>query len=188
MINKKLKVFIMVLVTLIIASFIIIVGLYMGGFRFDKIEGSIDSMSTKCLESSLKDGGSVSLDKVVPISDEDGKKTTPYTYKIKNNCKRDVEYFVTLNVMEGSNMDNLSKIKINLNGSSIIEPKYVGTLEEVQLTGDGSKGVIKAYKLDDGLVKPGEEKSFELRQWIDYGVTKIEGSIITKISVKQFEN
>ena len=85
-------------------------------------------------------------------------------------------------------MDNLSKIKINLNGSSIIEPKYVGTLEEVQLTGEGSKGVIKAYKLDDGLVKPGEEKSFELRQWIDYGVTKIEGSLITKISVKQFEN
>ena len=188
MINKKLKIFIMVLVTLIIASFIIIGGLYLGGFKFNKIEGSIDSMSTKCLQSSLKDNGSVMLEKGVPISDEEGKNTSPYTYTITNNCKRDIEYFTVFNIMEGSNLDNLSKIKINLTGSTIIEPKFIGLLEEIQLTGEGSKGVIKAYKLDGGTIKPNEQKSFELRQWIDYGVTKIEGSVITKISVKQFEN
>ena len=188
MINKKLKIFIMVIVTLTIASFVIVGGLYLGGFRFDKIEGSIDSMSTKCLKSSLKDNGSVLLDKSIPISDEEGKNTNPYTYTIKNNCKRNIEYFTVLNIMEGSNIDNLSKIKINLTGSTVIEPKFIGLLEEIQLTGEGSRGVVKAYKLDSGTITPNEQKSFELRQWIDYGVTKIDGSIITKISVKQFEN
>lgn len=188
MINKKLKIFILVLIALIISFSIIIGGLYIGGFRFDNVKGSIDSMSSKCLKSSLKDGGSVNLEKSVPISDEAGKVINPYAYTIKNNCKNDVEYFVTINVMEGSNIDNVSKVKVFLSGSSVLEPQLIGTLQEVQLTGESNKNVIKAYKLDEGPIKPGEEKTFELRQWIDYSVTKIDGSLITKISVKQFQN
>ena len=185
--NKKLKLTIVILSVIIISCIIIIIGLIRGGFNFKSVSGSIDNMSTQCLSYTLSDKGNLSVEKAVPITDEEGKTLTPYKYEIENKCKREVDYFVVLNVMEGTNESNLSKVKIYLTGNTTIGPLIENTLQEVQNVDSNIKDVLKSYKLDEGILKVGERKSFELRTWIDHDVTSIEGSVINKIAIKQFE-
>ena len=184
--NKKTKLVIVILIVIIISGSAIIAGLIKGGFDFQNLSGSIDNVATKCLESTLSDNGNLSVSEAVPISDEKGMKTDPYVYTIENKCKRDVEYFVVLNAMKGTNIDNLSKIKVYLTGPTIIGPVMENTLMEVQNVDNSGQDTLKSYKLDEGTLKVGEKKSFELRTWIDHDVTNIEGEVINKISIKQF--
>lgn len=187
MISKKKKMFLIILCVTILVVLIIGFGLYKSGFNFMHIEGSIDNMKTNCLESTLSDDGNVSSNASVPVSDEVGMASTPYKYSLTNNCKRDVEYFIVFNVMEGSNIDNVSKVKVYLSGDNLIGPMFINNLQEAQMVDGAGKDILKTYKLDEGTLSPGEKKSFELRTWIDYNVTKIEGTLINKIAVKQFE-
>lgn len=185
--NKKTKLAIIILIVIIICTIIIMIGMIKGGFNFKSISGSIDNMSTQCLKTTLSDNGNVSIGRAVPITDEEGMTTEPYRYEIENNCKKDIEYFVVLNAMEGTNINNLSKIKVSVTGDSTIGPLIENTLQEVQNIDGTNKDILKSYKLDEGTLKVGQKKSFELRTWIDHDVTSIEGSVVNNISIKQFE-
>lgn len=185
--NKKVKLTFIILIVIIISSLVVIFGLLRGGFNFKHIAGSIDNATTKCLNYTLSDEGNLTVSEAVPIRDEDGKNTQPYKYMIENKCNREVEYFVVLNAMKGTNLENLAKVKIYLSGPNIIGPLFENTLQEVQNIGSNNKDILKSYKLDEGTLQKGEKKSFELRTWIDYDVTSIEGAIVNKIAIKQFE-
>ena len=185
--NKKVKLTIIILVVIIISCLIMIVGLIKGGFNFKSFSGSLDNMTTKCLSYTLSDEGNLTVKGAVPIKDEQGKVSEPYKYTIENKCKREVEYFTVLNVMEGTNLENLSKIKVYLTGDSTMGPKFESELLEVQNVDGSGKDVLKSYKLDEGTLNIGEKKSFEFRTWIDYNVKKIDGTVVNKIAIKQFE-
>ena len=185
--NKKIKLTIIISLVAIISIAIITFGLSYAGFNFSFTSGN-NMISTKCIKTSLSDKGSISMDKAIPMSDKEGLATDPYVYEIENKCDDDLRYFVTLNVMKGSNLDNLSKIKISLAGDSKLEPTIESSLMEVQIVDRNNKDIIKAYKLDQGTLKKGEKKSFYLRSWIDYDVKSITGKVINKVIVQQFEN
>ena len=185
--NKKTKLAIIILIVIIICTIIIMIGMIKGGFNFKSVPGSIDSMTTQCLKSTLTDNGNVSVGRAVPVTDEEGMTTEPYKYEIENNCQRDIEYFVVLNAMEGTNLSNLSKIKIAVTGDTTIGPLIENSLQEVQNIEGNNKDTLKSYKLDEGTLGVGQKKSFELRTWIDHDVTSIEGSVVNNISIKQFE-
>ena len=167
----------------IIGVLMLLIGVSFAAFSSDLAGTKIQGMQTGCLKVEMTDNGSVNMTNEAPISDEAGLAKTPYTYTLKNTCTTDAFYTATINVMDSSNLENISKIKVALEGDSYLAPTIESNLEEMASVDTSETGISKTYKLDEGYLKKGEEKTFNLRTWIDYDVTSITGSIENKVIV-----
>ena len=161
----------------------LIIGISFAAFSADLAGVKVQSMNTGCLKVDMTDEGSLNIENAMPEPDESGLSSDPYTYTITNSCSVDAYFTTTLNVMNTSNLDNLSKVKVALEGDSYLEPTMISNLETGELLDDSVTGVSKTYVLDEGYLKVGESKTFELRTWIDYDVTSISGGLENKIII-----
>ena len=167
----------------ILGLVLLIIGISFAAFSTNLAGVQVQTMNTGCLKVDMTDTGSINLANAMPESDESGLSGDPYTYTITNSCTTDAYYIATINVMSGSNLDNLSKVKVALDGDSYLAPTIESDLSAGELLDDSVSGVSRTYKLDEGYLKVGETKTFELRTWIDYDVTSISGSLENKIIV-----
>src|SRR5574344_861332 len=162
---------------------VLLIGVSFAAFSasFDSIK--VQSVQTGCLKVDMADNGTLSMTNEAPMTDSEGKTREAYTYTLSNTCTTDAYYKTTINVMNTSNLDNLSKIKIALEGDSYLAPTIESSLETTDLVDSTETNVSRTYKLDEGYLTPGESKTFDLRTWIDYDVTAITGSVENKIIV-----
>ena len=167
----------------IIAIVALLTGISFAAFQNDVTGTKTQSMKTGCLKVSMTDNGNVSITNAAPQKDENGLQNTPYTYTLTNTCTVDASYITTINVLNGSNMDNVSKIKVSLSGDTYVEPTIESNLPETELVDESETTVVKSYVLDEGTLAVGESKTFNLRTWIDYDVTEITGGVQNKIIV-----
>ena len=181
--DKETKRRVRITVIGILGLVLLIIGISFAAFSTNLAGVQVQTMNTGCLKVDMTDTGSINLANAMPESDESGLSGDPYTYTITNSCTTDAYYIATINVMSGSNLDNLSKVKVALDGDSYLAPTIESNLSAGELLDDSVSGVSKTYKLDEGYLKVGETKTFELRTWIDYEVTSISGSLENKIIV-----
>ena len=181
--DKETKRRVRITVIGILGLVLLIIGISFASFSTNLAGVQVQTMNTGCLKVDMTDTGSINLANAMPESDESGLSGDPYTYTITNSCTTDAYYIATINVMSGSNLDNLSKVKVALDGDSYLAPTIESNLSAGELLDDSVSGVSKTYKLDEGYLKVGETKTFELRTWIDYEVTSISGSLENKIIV-----
>ena len=160
----------------------LIVGISFAVFSVNLTGRQTQSISTGCLKIEMSDNGALSLNDAYPMTDDEGLASDPYTYTIENTCTVDAFYETTLNVMSGSNTSNLSKVKVALDGDSYLKPTLESSLSEGTLL-EEEANVIKTYKLDEGFLRVGEKKTFNLRTWIDYDVEEISGKIENKVII-----
>ena len=161
----------------------LIVGISFAAFSATLNGVKNQSISTGCLKVQMTDNGSLSIQNAYPVTDKDGLASEPYVYTIENTCTVDAYYEATLNVMNGSNINNISKIKVALDGDSYLKPIKENKLPRATLL-NAEANVINTYKLDEGYLKVGETKTFNLRTWIDYDVTSITGGLINKVIIQ----
>lgn len=161
----------------------LIVGISFAVFSVNLSGRQAQSINTGCLKVVMQDNGSLNLQGAYPITDEDGLASNPYTYTIENTCSVDAYYEAMLNVLSGSNTSNLSKIKIALDGDSYLKPTFENRLPQGTLL-EAEANVIQTYKLDEGFLRVGETKTFNLRTWIDYNVEEISGKIENKVIIQ----
>ena len=167
----------------IIGFIVLVSGFSYSAFRTDITGIEVQSINSGCLKVDMSDNGSLSLTNKAPQTDESGLNEAPYTYTLTNTCSVDAYYVTTINVMNDSNLDNVSKIKVALDGDSYLAPTFEGSLSETELVDTSETGVSKTYKLDEGYLAKGETKTFNLRTWIDYDVESISGSLANKLIV-----
>ena len=167
----------------ILGLVLLIIGISFAAFSANLAGVQIQTMNTGCLKVDMTDEGSVNTDNAMPETDESGLSGEPYTYKITNSCTTDAYYTTTINVMNASKLENADKIKVALDGDSYLAPTIESNLPASELLDDTITGVLKTYKLDEGYLKVGETKTFELRTWIDYDVESISGSLENKIII-----
>ena len=177
--KRKLKITIIGIIGMIS----LIAGISFAAFSATLTGVKNQSISTGCLKVEMTDNGSLSIQNAMPITDEEGLSSTPYVYTIENTCTVDAYYEATLNVMNGSNMSNLPKIKVALDGDSYLKPIKENKLPRATLL-NAEANVINTYKLDEGYLRAGEEKTFNLRTWIDYDVESITGGLINKVIIQ----
>ena len=106
----------------------------------------------------------INIDKVTPITDENGYDSTPFIFKVKNNGETSVEYKLYLDDFALSS------------GEERIADKYVKfALKENGLGGGAllltATGSNPNRKLDMQILDPNEEKEYELRIWVDEDAT-----------------
>ena len=125
-----------------------------------------------CFTSTLtEENSAINLTDEYPITDEDGIKKTPFTFKITNNCNNYVKAYITIDPLkEGTANYILSKyMKANVStkgttdGTSLI----IGTQNTKVLDNKHNGYIVKEVGLNSK-----ESKEFDLRLWIDYDTTK----------------
>ena len=55
-----------------------------------------NSLTATCFNVSFKEQNNISIEKAYPLTDEDSKKLTPYTFTITNNCDTYASYDINL--------------------------------------------------------------------------------------------
>ncbi|MCI7554023.1 MAG: hypothetical protein MST00_01070 [Tenericutes bacterium] len=171
--NKKLKIYISILITIII-----IAGVSYAYFFLRKEQTNENIIGTRtCLNSSLTEQNTeISLTDAFPISDEDGLKQTPFTFSVTNNCDTYVKLTITL---ENENReststeflkDNLIKVNLSPKGETTSSNLLLGSQTLVDI--ESSR---KGYKLTTTGLKGNETKEFDLRTWMDSNTTLDEG-------------
>ncbi len=120
----------------------------------------------------------IRLEKAYPVVDEEGMKTSPYTFTITNTCDTFLSYEVILGVLDETTM-NSGYI------AAVLDYNQIKTLPEYNKTEvDGYK---ESYVLQTGSLSPGDEVTYNLRIWMDESVTSTDSmnkDFISKIVVR----
>ena len=171
--KKKLALYYGLLVTIIC-----IIGVSFAWFRLYLSQNENNTIvSRTCFNTTLtEDTSKISLTDAFPITDEDGLKQTPFTFTIKNNCNSYVKVYITIDstYRESTNTsylkDNYMKVNISPKGTTTSQSVILGSQTLTDLE-NNKKGYII---INTGL-KANEEKSYDLRIWMDSSVTTEQG-------------
>ena len=171
--KKKLKIY----YGLLIAT-LVIIGTSYAWFRLKLTQQNSNIIGTRtCLNTTLNEETSkITLTDAFPISDADGLKQTPFTFTIKNHCDNYVKIYITIDSKYRESTDTSylkdSFLKVNLSSKGTTDSDTVmlggQTLTDLE---SGRKGYII---VSTGL-SANEEKSYDLRLWMDGETTLDQG-------------
>ena len=171
--KKKLGLYYGLLVTVIC-----IIGVSFAWFRLYLSQNENNTLvSRTCFNTTLtEDTSKISLTDAFPITDEDGLKQTPFTFTIKNNCNSYVKVYITIDstYRESTNTsylkDNYMKVNISPKGTTTGKSVILGSQTLTDLENNR-----KGYIIVSTGLKANEEKSYDLRIWMDSSVTTEQG-------------
>ena len=171
--KKKLGLYYGLLVTVIC-----IIGVSFAWFRLYLSQTENNTIASRtCFNTTLtEDTSKISLTDAFPIIDEDGLKQTPFTFTIKNNCNSYVKVYITIDstYRESTNTsylkDNYMKVNISPKGTTASKSVILGSQTLTDL--ENNK---KGYIIVSTGLKANEEKSYDLRIWMDSSVTTEQG-------------
>ena len=171
--KSRLKIYYSLLITIIC-----IIGVSFAWFRLYLSQSENNTLASRtCFSTTLTEETSkIALTDEFPIVDAKGLKKTPFTFTVKNNCSGYVKMYITIDstyrTSTSSSYLKDNYIKVNLSPKGTTDNKSV-ILGEQSLTDldNNSKGYIL---LSTGL-KANEEKSYDLRIWMDEAVTAEQG-------------
>ena len=171
--KKKLKLYYGLLITVLC-----IIGVSFAWFRLYLSQTENNTIASRtCFNTTLtEDTSKISLTDAFPISDEDGLKQTPFTFTIKNNCNSYVKVYITIDstYRESTSTsylkDNYMKVNISPKGTTTGKSVILGSQTLTDL--ENNK---KGYIIVSTGLKANEEKSYDLRIWMDSAVTTEQG-------------
>ena len=171
--KRKLSIYYGLLVTVIC-----IIGVSFAWFRLYLSQTENNTIASRtCFNTTLtEDTSKISLTDAFPITDEDGLKQTPFTFTIKNNCNSYVKVYITIDstYRESTNTsylkDNYMKVNISPKGTTTGKSVILGSQTLTDLENNR-----KGYILINTWLKANEEKSYDLRIWMDSAVTTEQG-------------
>ncbi len=157
--NRKV---IILVISIIVVLFILSTTTYALFFRKDKLENS-ESYTAGILDIVIENdeeglGETLNLTNSLPITDEEGKKSTPYKFKITNKGNLSYTFDLLLNNTTTSNQINSNYIKIMVDNN---EPVSLSNLDN---------NIIAS----DLTLNPGDSKIISIRIWLDINTPNSE--------------
>ena len=171
--KKRLKLYYGLLITVLC-----IIGVSFAWFRLYLSQTENNTIASRtCFNTTLtEDTSKISLTDAFPIIDEDGLKQTPFTFTIKNNCNSYVKLYITIDstYRESTNTsylkDNYMKVNISPKGTTTSKSVILGSQTLTDLENNR-----KGYIIVSTGLKANEEKSYDLKIWMDSAVTTEQG-------------
>ena len=143
----------------VVAFILIMIGISYAYTMFSVDQKNPNVVQVGCLRVTLEEKNNISLSNSVPMSDNEGKKLTPYEFTIKNTCNIDALYETAFVVDNVTNESNIGNVKVYLTGDTLVEPKVLNTFNKVELT---KVTTSNNFKIDEGMLNAGKEKTFYL--------------------------
>ena len=171
--ENRRKIYISLLVTVIC-----LVGLTYALFTLFLKQTENNSLATRtCFSTSLTEESSkITLDKAYPLTHEKGLETTPFTFKLTNNCDKPVKVYITIDSTYRTSTsssylsDSYIRENINLKGETTA-PSVVLTEQPLKEIDNSNQG----YVIKETWLEANEEKEYDLRLWMDESVTVEQG-------------
>ncbi len=125
-----------------------------------------NKVATSCLSIEiLEESDGIKLEKAYPITNDEGMKTIPYTFTIKNTCNTFLDYEVSLGMLDTTTL-NSQYVAVVLDYNEI---KTLDTYERTTI--DGYK---EGRILQKGSLSQEDEVTYNLRLWMDYNTPTLE--------------
>ena len=171
--KRRLKLYYGLLITVLC-----IIGVSFAWFRLYLNQTENNTIASRtCFNTTLtEDTSKISLTDAFPITDEDGLKQTPFTFTIKNNCNSYVKVYITIDSTYRESTDtsylkdNYMKVNISPEGTTTSKSVILGSQTLTDLESNR-----KGYIIVSTGLKANEEKSYDLRIWMDSAVTIEQG-------------
>lgn len=176
--NKILKISILVLS--IVAIFLLI-GITYAYFASTHQDDEDNILASSCFNLELT-ANNILSEGNIPMTDDDAKTLTPYSFTIKNTCGTPAEVGINLDILKTTNA-TLSNYKVSLSNGASLAPTLINDLESDEIANDDT---LLTKKLTSVYIAGKNEKTIELRLWMkdSVGVGEGENEIIeSKISL-----
>lgn len=160
--NKKA----IVLFILLLMS--VCIGISYAYWHLTLVQNSSNAVASSCFKITFtEESNAINLSTAYPISDEDGRKLTPYSFTITNECEEFAEYQINLEVLEDTTLSS-EYIKVLLNEEN------AQVLTEKEMVETTLENATTSYKLKAGYLDSKESITYDLRLWMDYDTPAIE--------------
>ena len=163
----------------------LIIGISYAVWRITVSQTDTNRITADCFEITLtNEKDMISLENAFPLYDEEGMKLTPYTFTIQNKCASYASYNINLELLDTVSEDSRldpQYLKVVLDEN---EPTILSSNSSVEPT---LSNAYASYELTTGYLEQNEEKTYNLRLWLNENVTLqdpvVGKSIIAKITV-----
>ena len=119
----------------------------------------------------------INLESTIPLTDAEGRKLTPFTFTLTNNCTITASYNVNLEVLSGSTLSSSFVATLFNNGD--IKP-----LNSYPSANTTIKGSIESRTLQKGVLAPGSSVDYSVSLWLDEDVTLEDNVENTRLKSK----
>ena len=161
----KSKSRILLISTIIIFILAIFIGTSYSLWQTINTQDSVNTATTKCFNVEItSQKNSISLENAYPITNEKGKKLTPFSFTITNTCDIFASYTVSLESLKGT---TLSSKFLN----AMINHEEIKKLSDYEVTDTVNTGSIESHILAKGSLGSEDSEDYTLRVWIDYDTT-----------------
>ena len=144
---------------------IVAIGVSYAWWRFKAMQTLENTAISKCLKLELKnESDAISITNMYPISDEEGRKLTPYTFTLTNTCTVAAAYKLNMEMLEGTTL-NSKYVAVMVNDADI---KLLSSYDEATTVIDNS---TESRTLDTGILIPNGSKDYSVSIWMDKSVT-----------------
>ena len=110
------------------------------------------------------------MDESFPLTEEEGERLKPFEFTIKNVCKMSADYQVNIEKLDVSTLStDYIRYKLDDNHSNILG-------EQLEVEQFVNNNVSESRNIDVGILLPNEEKTYNLRLWIDEDTTTEESA------------
>ncbi len=146
------------------------VGISYAWWRLSFVQDKANTAVSKCLKLELANqSNEINLTNMYPISDEEGRALTPFTFTLKNTCSMSAKYTLNLEMLEGTTL-NSNYLAVLVNNKDIKLLSSYNTATTVV------KGSTESRTLDTGTLTPNGSKDYSISLWMDKSVTLSDDS------------
>ena len=158
--KERIKSIYLKMTILVAMILLIIVTVSYGVFLSKRVQSTDNEILSSCFNvTRTSESASITLTKTIPLSDEEGLNTVPYTFTLTNSCDLDAEYYVIISSTNGSFSNNYVKYKYN---SDIVR-----TLGGVPAnTSNIDSGYNDSRIIAGGVLNHGDSAEGNIRLWL----------------------
>ena len=166
---------------LVFLGCLLIIGISYAVWQITHAQTDTNIVNTACFKIDFKGENDINLENAYPMTLEEGRNLVPYTFTIENVCNTNATYQINLEELE-TDLKKLSDEYVSVSLNNLI-----GELNSFSEVNKTLLNATKSHKLTTGVLKSGEEKTFELRIWMSEDTPSIdevmEATFLSKITV-----
>ena len=164
MAKKKNSVLLIGLILILVLA----MGLSYGYYLLNRVQENNNIVGSKCFNLEfINEKNAINLDNMYPISDEEGRKLTPYSFTITNTCDMLAGYTVNMEMLEGTTL-NSKYLDVMVNNEQI---KLLTNYESTNTVITGS---TESRILAKGTLAYNDSVDYTVRFWMDKDVEDTE--------------
>lgn len=162
---------------IVVGIFIFVIGFSYAYWSLLYMQESSNKVLSGCFDVDFAENTpAINLLDSFPISDEEGKDTTPFTFTLTNNCKTTAIYDVNIELLGGATGTNIDHNLINVAADTVVYT--LGTDPVAAKINEAT-----AYQIATGSLAHNATKTFEIRMWVN-SLGTVENSMNKQIKSK----